>query len=120
MSDSDAQVVFQVSRHPAKGGETVVVSIRGDVDLVESPEVRRRLLELANGKPARLVVDLAGVGYMDSSGVASLVEALQRVRSYQGTLVLAAPTPRVRSIFEIARLDTIFQIVATREEALGA
>ncbi len=117
MSES---VIGGVSHESADGGEAVIVSLRGDVDLSRSPEVRRELLSRAEGKPARLVVDLSAVGYMDSSGVASLVEGLQRVRGYGGRMLLVGLNPRVRSIFEIAKLDSVFQIVDSREEALGA
>jgi len=66
------------------------------------------------------VVDLSGVGYMDSSGVASLVKLLARVRRRQVDLKLAGMTRRVRSVFEITRLDTVFEIFASVQEALAS
>jgi len=91
-----------------------------DVDLARSPEMRRVIKEALDAKPGRLVIDLGEVHYMDSSGVATLVEALQRCRMLGCTLVLCGLQPKVRSIFEIARLNTVFAIVASRAEAVTA
>lgn len=96
------------------------VAISGDVDLSRSPELRQGLLELAKAKPPRLVVDLADVPYMDSSGVATLVETLQAQRKGGGKMVLCCLQPKVMSIFEIARLNMVFTIVDDREAALQA
>jgi len=89
----------------------------GDIDLSRSPEMRKRIKEALDARPKRLVLDLGGVNYMDSSGVATLVEALQRSRTLGCTLVICSMQPKVRSIFEIARLSAVFKIVATRAEA---
>ena len=66
----------------------------------------------------RIVVDLSGVPYMDSSGVASLVKLLARIRKTGIELRLCGLTDRVRSIFEITRLDSVFQIYPSQQEAL--
>ena len=66
-----------------------------------------------------VVVDLGEVPYMDSSGLATLVEAMQIARKNQGKLIICALQQKVRSIFEIARLDMVFKIVNTRDEALA-
>lgn len=97
---------------------SVVVEVVGDIDLHRSADFQRKLLELPLEKLQQIVVDLSGVPYMDSSGVASLVKLLARVRRGSGVLKLAALTPRVRSVFEITRLDTVFDIYPSREEAL--
>ena len=96
-----------------------VVDVQGDVDLSRSGEFQRALLTLMDQKPARIVVNLAEVPYMDSSGVASLVKLLGRARKQNVGLSLAGLTDRVRSIFEITRLDGVFDIRSTVEEALA-
>ena len=96
------------------------VAVTGDIDLSRAPELRAGLLELIQHSPMRLVVDLENVGYMDSSGVATLVEVFQRQRKHNGVMVLAAMQPKVRSIFEIARLDSVFTIVDDTEAAKTA
>ncbi len=119
MSTGDSSVIRDIAVQDARDGPAVVVRLVGDVDLHHSPEVRTELLRLAAERHSRLIVDLSQVDYMDSSGVASLVEALQQVRGYKGRLMLAGANLRVRSIFQIARLDTIFQMADSLEEALA-
>lgn len=92
----------------------------GDVDLSTSRELQQTIRQHMDRKPQRMVVDLAKVPYMDSSGVATLVEAMQLARKQSTRLVLSAMQPKVRSIFEIARLDRVFTIVATLDDATGA
>lgn len=89
----------------------VVVAPLGDIDLSGSPTLRQELRRAQMSKLPKLVVDLRGVSYMDSSGVATLVEAMQMARKSNTKLVLCNMQPRVRSIFEIARLDSVFTIV---------
>lgn len=99
-------------------GDATIIAPVGEIDLGGSPMLRQRLK--AAFKPGgRIVVDLARVPYMDSSGLATLVEAMQTARKSGGSLVLCALTPRVKSIIEIGRLETVFKIVATTDEALG-
>ena len=97
----------------------VVASPIGEVDLASSPILRNRLGEIISEAPKRFVIDLSGVPYMDSSGVATLVEALQQSRRQSTKLFLACLQDRVKSMFEIARLDTVFDIKADVESACG-
>jgi len=98
----------------------VVIAPSGEIDLARSPSMRAKVAEVMKRSPKRLVVDLAAVPYMDSSGVATLVEALQSTRRSGAKLLLCGLTPRVRSILEISRLDTVFTIVADRTAASAA
>ena len=92
----------------------------GDVDLSRAPSLRTSISDVQRGKPKRLVIDLHEVPYMDSSGVATLVEAMQIARKSGGRLILCGLQTRVRSIFEIARLDSVFTIVDSAEKAASA
>lgn len=95
-----------------------VVSLKGDVDLERSPLARKILLECVNrGKP--VLVDLSAVGYIDSSGVASLVEALQSARKKGGALALAQVSEGALRVLQLARLDKIFIIHETVEDGLA-
>lgn len=96
-------------------GQAVVVAPQGDVDLTGSPALRAELKKSATAP--RLVIDLGKVSYMDSSGVATLVEAMQTAKRNKSSLVLCALTDRVRSILHIARLDAFFTIVASVDDA---
>ncbi len=100
-------------------GSDVIARAGGEIDLRSSTAFQKDLLNLVRKDPDTIVVDLKDVSYMDSSGVASLVKVLSRVRKSDGRLVLTSLSDRVRSIFEITRLDTVFEIVDSQEEALG-
>lgn len=91
----------------------------GDVDLSCSPRLRHAIAVAQEKSPIRLIIDLDEVPYMDSSGVATLVEAMQIARRNRTKLVLCSMKEKVRAIFEIARLDMVFTIADDREEALG-
>lgn len=96
-------------------GRTVAVDVEGEIDLNNSPLMHAALSELvARHRPARVVLDVSRVPYMDSSALAVLVEIMRRVG--RGNVVLLSPQPRVRGLLEIARLDTIFRVVASERE----
>jgi len=99
-------------------GGAIVLSAEGEVTVFSSPALREVLRRAAEEKPGRLVLDLSQTSYIDSSGVATLVEALQSVNRHQGQLVLAGMNDRVRGVFEIARLHTVFRIASDVQEAL--
>ena len=71
-------------------------------------------------KPKTLVVDLSRVSYIDSSGLAALIGAMQNVQEYGGKFALAGLQETVRAIFEIARLDQVFRIFPDVDAALAA
>ena len=109
---------LDVSTRQEPGG--TVVSARGEITVFTSPTLRETLKKIADTKPARVVLDLAETRYIDSSGVATLVEAFQALQRKQSRLLLAGMNPRVRGVFEIARLDSLFTIFPTVQEALQA
>jgi anti-sigma B factor antagonist len=114
MPDSDAVVEV----HSPRAG-VVIITPTSDVDLSRSPELRNALREASDRRPERLVVDLEQVGYMDSSGLATLVEAMRTSKSTGTPLILANMNRKVRAIFEIARLDQFFTIVDSVEQAMA-
>lgn len=99
-------------------GQAAVVKLAGEVDMSHSPGVHQALLEVLENHPARLVIDLTDVSYMDSSGVGILVDALRRVRVSGGRLALVAVAPRVLSVLQITELDQFFEMHRTLDEAL--
>lgn len=102
---------------PANG---IVFPLEGEIDLHISPAVAISLQEIIAKKPARLLVDLSGVSYVDSSGLAVLIDAMQKVQKYGGTFGVIGMQESVRSIFEIAKLDQVFRIFPTVEAATAA
>jgi anti-sigma B factor antagonist len=105
---------------PEVRGDAVVAAVRGEIDLHNSPELRIALLGiLAKSSPKKLILNLGQVPYMDSSAVAVLVEALQKLRRFGGKLMLTDLQPRVKGLLEIARLDSIFVLAVSEAEALS-
>ena len=101
-------------------GDRNVLPLKGEVDLHVSPSVTAALDEMIDTKPERLVVDLSAVTYIDSAGLAALIQAMQKVEGYGGKFRLAGLQETVRSIFEISRLDQVFQIFTDVDAALAA
>jgi anti-sigma B factor antagonist len=97
-----------------------VLPLEGEVDLHVSPGIAASLNEMIKEKPQQLVVDLSRVSYIDSSGLAVLIEAMQNVTAYGGKFALAGLQEGVRPIFEIARLDQVFRIFPDVDAALAA
>jgi anti-anti-sigma factor len=97
-----------------------VLPLKGEIDLHVSPSITASLNEMIDKKPERLVVDLSNVTYIDSAGLAALIQAMQKVEGYGGKFRLAGLQETVRSIFEISRLDQVFQIFPDVDGALAA
>ncbi|HEY5720148.1 MAG TPA: STAS domain-containing protein [Gammaproteobacteria bacterium] len=98
---------------------TAIVSLSGDVDLETSPQVRKALLAALGSGSDAVLADLAEVTYIDSSGVASLVEALQKARGAGKRFALVAVSDAAHRVLELARLDRVFTIHASVEDACG-
>ncbi|MCH8824552.1 MAG: STAS domain-containing protein [Planctomycetes bacterium] len=100
-------------------GDAKIVRPVGDIDLSGAPALRQQISQAQQEHPTRLIVDLSGVPYMDSSGLATLVEAMQIARRNDALLIICSLQDKVRSIFEIARLDMVFKIAQSREDAIS-
>jgi anti-sigma B factor antagonist len=97
-----------------------VLTLEGALDLHVSPEVRASLREMIDKKPKRLVVDLSKVPYVDSSGLAVLIGAMQSLEHQGGLFMLAGAQDAVRMILESARLDQYFLLFPHVDAALAA
>jgi anti-sigma B factor antagonist len=97
-----------------------VLAISGDVDLETSPQLRDFLKPKAAQKTPALLLDFSGVHYIDSSGLATLIEYFQGVQAFGGKLALASLSPRVKNVFEIVRLEQIFSLYPDVPTALAA
>ncbi len=87
-----------------------VISIRGDLDNSSSPQVRNALLPIFRKKVSHVIVDLTEVPYIDSSGIATFVEALQLSRKGNIRFSLAGACRKVESIFDLDHLRNIFEM----------
>jgi anti-sigma B factor antagonist len=99
-----------------KPGVSIVV-FTGEIDLESSPAAREVLLKCF-GHTGNVIVDLSEVSYIDSSGVASLVEALQAAKKNGSQFALAAVSEPTRRVLELARLDKVFTLYDSVELAL--
>ena len=103
-------------KSPAKN----VFTPEGAIDLHVSPEMRASLRAIIDEKPRRLVVDLSRVPYVDSSGIAVLIGAMQSLDLEGGVFLLAGAQETVMTILESAKLDKYFRLFPSVEAALAA
>ncbi len=99
-------------------GGVLVIALEGDVDLKTSPDARKILLNAVT-RNLPIVIDLSGVSYIDSSGVASLIEAFQKARKSGHKFVLAAVSESALRVLNLARMDKVFTICPSVAEGLA-
>lgn len=92
----------------------------GDIDINTSPQVKKAFDKLMQSKSEKVLINLQKVAYIDSSGLATLVEILKNIKNFGGKLKLCSLSNKVKSLFEITKLEKLFDIVDTEEEALQA
>ncbi len=106
--------------HSAPRGAWTVVAVTGELELATAPRLRQEVVSLVGDGRVYIVLDLDGVDFIDSIGLGVVVSALKRVRSRDGQLVVAGAGPRVRSLFELTRLDEIIELHDSVDAALQA
>ena len=96
-----------------------IIDVQGEVDLYSSPMMREYIFKtIKQQRPQILIIDLSRVTYTDSSGIATLVEGLQLSQEYKACFKLVGLSQAVLEVFQLARLERVFDIYATEEEAL--
>ena len=100
--------------------KTTIFDISGDIDLATSPQLRKALLhELRELKMPRVVLNLGAVRYIDSSGVASLVEGLKASRDVGSRLILFGLNKKVREVLQLSKLVRIFEIYENEAQSVA-
>ncbi|HXM73421.1 MAG TPA: STAS domain-containing protein [Candidatus Dormibacteraeota bacterium] len=108
---------LEVQTRQVDNGVTVVAPT-GRLDVAGAPALKDAISEaVKNGQP-RVVLDMEGISFVDSTGLGSVIAALKQIRSSQGDLRLAAPNQQVRVVLELTTLDRVFPYYSTVEEAL--
>ncbi len=97
-----------------------ILTISGEIDLNHSPTLRKTLRAKAQLKTPRLLLDFTSVAYIDSSGLATLIEYYQSSRPYAGQFALCSLCARVRSSFDLVRLSEVFSIFPDQAQARKA
>lgn len=105
---------FQVE----KSGDVTVVDVEGQLIVGNRQELKQRVLEELEDGERKFVVDFENTGYIDSSGLGVLVSLSKKIREQGGELRLANLNEDLRTLFELTKLDTLFTIADSREEAL--
>jgi anti-sigma B factor antagonist len=96
-----------------------IISLSGNLDAYEAPTVRKNLLDLIEAGSLRFVIDLSNVDFMDSAGMAVLVNLLKRTRQADGDICLVWPKEEAaQRILKLTRFDRIFQITSSVPKAL--
>ena len=94
-----------------------VFHVSGEINISTSPELKK---QFEKQLPKKVLVNLENVGYIDSSGLATLVEILKKTRSQGGSLGLSGMSNKVRSLFEITKLDKLFTIYPNQQDAVSS
>lgn len=97
-----------------------ITEVTGEVDVYTAPQLDEALSALVEGGNNKLIVDLSGVEFLDSTGLGVLVKALKRVRENDGSLAVVATTDRISKVFRITGLDAAIGLHGSVDEAVGA
>lgn len=100
-------------------GSCRVVDVDGEVDLGTSPELRRTLFDALHAV-GKLALNLAAIRYIDSSGIATLIEVLNRANHLKKQFVLFGLSPAVQDVFRLTHVVRVFQVCQTEREAIGS
>jgi anti-sigma B factor antagonist len=108
---------LEVETRQADNGVTVLAPV-GRLDVAGAPALKEAISQLVGNGPPKVVIDMEGVSFVDSTGLGSVISALKQIRGSQGELRLAAPNQQARVVLELTTLDRVFPYYATVEEAL--
>lgn len=104
----------------SKQGDISVVAIEGQLIVSNRQELKQKMLEELEGGGRKFLVDFTATGYIDSSGLGVLVSLSKKIREQGGELRLAGLNDDLRTLFELTKLDTLFQITDSRDQALAS
>ena len=99
-------------------GDVCIVEVEGQLIVGNRQELKQKILDELETGPRKVIVDFARTGYIDSSGLGVLVSLAKKMREMGGDLRLANLNDDLQTLFELTKLDTLFQISETRERAL--
>ncbi len=112
--------VIRVELTVERPGDLALLRVTGDVDAGTVDGLRQRIDELLAAGEHRFVVDLTNVPFMDSAGLATLVQLFKRVRIGEGDVRIAGLQPDVRRIFELVRLTRVFDVYDSADAAVAS
>ncbi len=101
------------------GAIATIARVTGEITLDRSPTLHKELIAVCTPPPEYLIIDMSQVPHIDSAGIGTLVDILRRMREAGKRMALIALCARVRSMFEVTKLDQFFSIYDSEHEALG-
>lgn len=101
-----------------KNNDVVVCKVEGEININTSPELRKSFDNFIRSNTLKILMDFSGVSYIDSSGLATIIELLQRLRKMGGKFRICNMNQKVRNVFEVTKLHKLFGIFETQEKAL--
>jgi anti-sigma B factor antagonist len=114
----DCSVDLSLATHSED--DHMVVEVGGEIDVYTAPRLREQLIDLVSGGNYHIIVDMAKVEFLDSTGLGVLVGGLKRVRAHEGSLRLVCTQERILKIFRITGLTKVFPIHSSVQEAVAA
>ncbi|MDD5583510.1 MAG: STAS domain-containing protein [Candidatus Omnitrophica bacterium] len=102
-----------------RANNVLICVLDGEVNINTSPDLRKAFDTIVRNNEKKVLIDFSNVPYIDSSGLATLIEMLQRLRRIGGTMKLANMSQKVKNVFEITKLAKLFEIADTRDAALN-
>jgi anti-sigma B factor antagonist len=101
------------------GAPTVVIALKGEVDLYTCPELKEELLRVIADGATFVVVDLTETTFIDSTGLGVLIRGVERLQAEGGRLAVVCMDPNMTKVFEVTGLDRVFSVYPSRDEALA-
>ena len=116
--DSSTGVVLIMGFQVSKNDDVTVVDVEGQLIVGNRQELKQKVLEHLEAGDRKFVIDFSDTGYIDSSGLGVLVSLSKKIREQGGELRLSSLNEDLRTLFELTKLDTLFRIADTRDQAL--
>ena len=117
MSDAVPEVLHVEVSHPTGG--VVLMVLAGELDLVSAGQLQSRIADVDLEESTHVVIDLAGLDFVDSTGINALLQSVRNIEARGASAALAAPGPVTRRVFEIARVEQLVHIEDDRKRALA-
>lgn len=97
--------------------DVIILDVNGEIDLYNAPEIKESISKLIERQKFNIVVNLANVSYIDSSGIGALISSLSNLKKFNGTMKIINLSGSVRKVFELTKLTSFFEIYDSEAEA---
>ncbi|PIU41914.1 MAG: anti-sigma factor antagonist [Candidatus Omnitrophica bacterium CG07_land_8_20_14_0_80_42_15] len=98
----------------------IICYLEGELNLNTAPQLKKAFEKLISEKQKKIVINFTDLSYIDSSGLATLVEIFKKLRAYGGVMKLVNLSTKIKSLFEITKLEKLFEIIDNEEKAIAS